>query len=220
MTYGGATVKQALRPFPQYSGIDTYSGGGDHSGHSTYHAGIVRFEKRYAAGLTFQTSYVFSKLLTDSDSYWGSGGAVDQYNRRLEKSIGQFDVTHNFKFGGVYDLPFGKGQSVPDQGRARLCHRRLASEQRELLLERRTGRPSAPTMACLSAVLVPMSLPTMDGSRATAAASIRAATSSSSPTAPVLSQRRVRARHTTASATQRATTRSFACSRTTTRTFP
>ena len=35
---------------PQYNGIDTYSGGGDHSGHSTYHAGIVRFEKRYSKG--------------------------------------------------------------------------------------------------------------------------------------------------------------------------
>ena len=46
------------------------SGGGDHSGHSTYHSGMVRFEKRYSQGLQFQTSYVFSKLLTDSDSYW------------------------------------------------------------------------------------------------------------------------------------------------------
>ena len=59
-----------------------------------------------APGLTIQTSYVFSKLLTDADSYWGnaiggnlnnSGGgggcclAADQYNRgwknRLENSM-------------------------------------------------------------------------------------------------------------------------------------
>src|SRR5262249_11251320 len=40
-----ATVRQALRPYPQFQGIDTSSGGGDHSGHSTYHAGMVRFEK-------------------------------------------------------------------------------------------------------------------------------------------------------------------------------
>lgn len=116
--HGGATVKQALRPFPQFNGIDTYAGGGDHSGHSTYHAAIVRFEKRYAAGLTFQSSYVFSKLLTDSDSYWGSGGAADFGNRGLEKSIGQFDLTHNFKLGGVYDLPFGKGKQYLTGGPA------------------------------------------------------------------------------------------------------
>jgi hypothetical protein len=116
--HGGATVKQALRPYPQYNGIDTYAGGGDHSGHSTYHAFILRFEKRYSAGLTFQTSYVFSKLLTDSDTYWGSGSAADFYNRGLEKSIGQFDVTHNFKLGLVYDLPFGKGRKYLTSGPA------------------------------------------------------------------------------------------------------
>jgi hypothetical protein len=113
-----ATVAQALRPFPQYSGIDTYAGGGDHSGHSTYHALVLSFQKRYTAGLTFQTSYVFSKLLTDSDSYWGGGGSADQYNRRLEKSIGQYDVTHNFKFAATYDLPFGKGRQYLTRGPA------------------------------------------------------------------------------------------------------
>ena len=66
-----ATVAQALRPFPQYTYIDTYAGQGDHSGHSTYHALIIKFNKRVSAGLTFQASYVFSKILTDSDTAWG-----------------------------------------------------------------------------------------------------------------------------------------------------
>jgi hypothetical protein len=66
------TVQQALRPFPQYTVIDTFGGQGDHSGHSTYHAGLIRLEKRYSNGVTFQTSYVFSKLITDADSYWGN----------------------------------------------------------------------------------------------------------------------------------------------------
>lgn len=110
-----ATVARALRPYPQYNAIDTASGGGDHSGHSTYHAGMVRFEKRYSNGVQFQTSYVFSKILTDSDSYWVGGAAMDHYNRGLEKSIGQFDVTHNFKLGAVYDLPFGKGKRFANQ---------------------------------------------------------------------------------------------------------
>jgi outer membrane receptor protein involved in Fe transport len=112
-----ATVQQALRPYPQYSGVDTYTGGGDHSGHSTYHAGIIKFDKRAGHGLTLQTSYVFSKILTDSDSYWGAGStAMDQYNRGLEKSIGQFDVTHNFKLGLVYELPIGKGKPWLNHG--------------------------------------------------------------------------------------------------------
>jgi hypothetical protein len=119
------TVAQALRPFPQYNVIDTFAGQGDHSGHSTYHAAIFKLQKRYANGLIFQGSYVFSKLLTDSDSAWGSaqgttndGYAADQYNRRLEKSIGAYDVSHDFKFSAVYDLPFGKGQKYLATGPA------------------------------------------------------------------------------------------------------
>jgi outer membrane receptor protein involved in Fe transport len=127
------TVKQALRPYPQYTLIDTFGGQGDHSGHSTYHSGLIRFEKRYGHGLTVQSSYVFSKLLTNADSYWGNaiggntsnlnggGGcclAADQFNRGLEKSIGEFDVTHDFKAGFVYDLPFGKGRQYLSHGPA------------------------------------------------------------------------------------------------------
>jgi hypothetical protein len=117
------TVAQALRPYPQYNVIDTYAGQGDHSGHSTYHALILKFQKRLTAGLTFQGSYAFSKLLTDSDSAWGNTGngplySADQYDRRLEKSIGGFDVTHDFKFSTVYDLPFGRGRKYLTKGPA------------------------------------------------------------------------------------------------------
>jgi hypothetical protein len=94
------------------------AGGGDHSGHSTYHAAIVKLERRFSSGMTFQTSYVFSKILTDSDSYWPGSAAADFYNRGLEKSIGQYDVTHNFKMSIVYDLPFGKGKPWLNHGAA------------------------------------------------------------------------------------------------------
>ena len=113
-----ATVAQALRPFPQYTIIDTYAGQGDHSGHSTYHAFLLKFQKRLSHGLTVQSSYVFSKILTDADTAWGEGYAADQFNRRLEKSIGQFDVTHDFKFAAVYDLPFGRGNQYLTHGPA------------------------------------------------------------------------------------------------------
>src|SRR6266446_5141537 len=118
-TNGRATVAQALRPFPQYNTIDTASGGGDHSGHSTYHAAIFRLEQRYNNGLQFQTSYVFSKILTDADSYWQASDfprAADHFNRGLDKSIGAYDVTHNFKLGLVYEVPFGKGKSMLNHG--------------------------------------------------------------------------------------------------------
>ena len=61
---------------------------------------------------------MFSKLFTDSDTYWVTDNprAADQYNRRLEKSIGYYDITHNFKLGLVYDLPLGKGRKYLTRG--------------------------------------------------------------------------------------------------------
>jgi hypothetical protein len=110
------SVAQALRPYPQYQDINTWSGHGDKSGHSTYHSMVVKLDKRYAAGLSMNVSYVLSKLLTDADSYDADNRAADQYNRRLEKSIGQYDQTHSFKFNYVYELPFGKGKSMLPSG--------------------------------------------------------------------------------------------------------
>jgi len=111
------SVAQALRPFPMYQTIDTGGGQGDKSGHSSYHALVLKLDRRFAGGTIFQGSYVFSKILTDSDRYDGGAAAMDQYNRRLEKSIGQFDQTHNIKFSFVADLPFGKGRRfLPNQG--------------------------------------------------------------------------------------------------------
>lgn len=100
----------SLRPFPQFAEIDTAGGVGDRSGSSKYHAVIMKLEKRYASGFTVLGSYVFSKILTDADSAWVGGRAMDHYNRSLEYSIGQLDQTHNAKLSYVYDLPIGKGR--------------------------------------------------------------------------------------------------------------
>lgn len=104
------TAGQALRPFPQYTSIQTGAREGDKSGHSTYHAFVLKLDRRFSQGLTFQWNYVFSKILTDSDSYGVEGGSQDQFNRRLEKSIGAYDQTHALKLNTLYELPFGKGK--------------------------------------------------------------------------------------------------------------
>jgi hypothetical protein len=112
------SVAQALRPFPQFLDIQTREGHGDKSGHSSYHAWVVKLERRYSRGLTLQSNYVLSKLLTDADSYDGDNSAMDHYNRRLEKSIGEYDLTHNAKFSYIYELPFGKGKAFLSSGPA------------------------------------------------------------------------------------------------------
>jgi Carboxypeptidase regulatory-like domain/TonB dependent receptor-like, beta-barrel len=104
------SVAQALRPFPQYLNVVTGAQNGDKSGHSAYHAMVIKAERRFSQGLLFQWNYTFSKLLTDSDSYFTGTGAQDQYNRRAEKSIGQFDQTHALKLNTLYELPWGAGR--------------------------------------------------------------------------------------------------------------
>ena len=109
------TLLRSLRPFPQYNNILTGSGG-DHSGHSSYHSMILKVTRRYARDLMIDASYVFSKMFTDSDSMWGSGVAMDMYNRRLDKALSAADRTHEAKINYVYNLPVGHGQKYLKKG--------------------------------------------------------------------------------------------------------
>ena len=110
------TLAQSLRPYPQYTGITT-SSGGDHSGHSSYHSLIVKVTRRYGNGLVIDASYVLSKMFTDADTMWANGPAsVDQYNRRLEKALSAYDRTHDAKINYVYELPIGPGKHFLPRG--------------------------------------------------------------------------------------------------------
>jgi len=111
------TVGQALRPFPQYGGINTSGDGGDRSGNSTYHALIFKLDKRYSNGLQLLGSYVISKMFTTAEgANASSGGSMDAYNLKLEKDLSQSDQTHSIKLNYSYELPFGKGKKWANQG--------------------------------------------------------------------------------------------------------
>ncbi len=109
------TLARALRPYPQYNNINTGSGG-DHSGHSSYHSLIVKVTRRYSSDLMIDSSYVLSKMFTDSDSMWGSGAAISHFNRRLEKALSAYDRTHEAKINYVYELPIGPGKKLLKSG--------------------------------------------------------------------------------------------------------
>jgi hypothetical protein len=111
------TVQRALSPFPQYASIITNGGQpasvGERAGNSTYHALIVKLDRRFTNGLSFLGSYVLSKQFTDSESgAIGGGGALDHYNKRLDKSLAGSDQTHVARIAFSYDLPFGKGKAL------------------------------------------------------------------------------------------------------------
>jgi hypothetical protein len=109
------TVAQALRPFPQYGNIRMAVGGGDKSGSSKYHAVVFKLNQRMTHGLSLQSSYTWSRIMTDSDSF-SAGSSMDTARPELEWSIGALDQTHNIKINTVYELPFGNGRRWLNEG--------------------------------------------------------------------------------------------------------
>lgn len=87
------------------------------SGNSNYHALQTRIEKRFSQGLSFLTSYVWSKTLSDSRGGADAGGtapnAVQDYkNLRAEKSLADEHSPHRFVSSINYELPVGRGRPL------------------------------------------------------------------------------------------------------------
>ncbi len=89
-----------------------------HSAQSNYHALLVRIEKRYTSGLSWLTSYSWSKAITNAPQFRNAGGASgaensppqDSHNLRLERGLASFDVRHRLVNSLVWDLPVGSGR--------------------------------------------------------------------------------------------------------------
>lgn len=97
---------QDYRPFPHFGTINLRS----NLGHSTYHSGTVKLEKRYSKGINFLTFYTFSKNLD-------SGASVAPLqNRSLGKGRTDYDRNHRFVASVTYELPFGRGKKWLNRG--------------------------------------------------------------------------------------------------------
>jgi hypothetical protein len=106
-------LQQALRPYPQFSNVDS-NAGGQNDGHSTFHALETSFEHRFSHGLYLLASYTFAKLISTTngeDANRTSLGAVqNQYDRRNDKAVASQDTPHNLRISYIYELPIGRGK--------------------------------------------------------------------------------------------------------------
>jgi Carboxypeptidase regulatory-like domain len=112
------TVAQALRPYPQYGGINNRL---ESQGQSWYNAVKIDLQRRFAGGVQFGASYTFSKFLTDAaeDLYGGSpitGVLQNPRDRRSLRSIAPGSYPHSFVVYYLAELPFGKGKRYLDRG--------------------------------------------------------------------------------------------------------
>ncbi len=103
---------QNYRPYPNFGEIDTWS----NYGHSSYHAGTVKVEKRLSReGLTLTGFYTRSKAIDDCDNEQVCTGET-YYNRSLEKGRAGFDLTNRAVAYVTYELPVGKGRKLMNHG--------------------------------------------------------------------------------------------------------
>jgi hypothetical protein len=88
---------------------------------SFYHAFSIRAEKRFANGLQFQSHYTFSKTIDDASTSKGGGNdgpggigvaqKLSWYDKRADRAVSPFDLTHSFTISYSYQLPFGRSAS-------------------------------------------------------------------------------------------------------------
>lgn len=120
----GATVGQALRPWPQYGDVDNPL---NPIGSVSYNGLQASLQKRFSRGLTFLLSYTFSKTIGDVDSNSGpSAGAENAiyagsffqnyYDSKSERSVTSSDIPHDVALSYTYELPIGKGKPFLNRG--------------------------------------------------------------------------------------------------------
>jgi hypothetical protein len=102
------TSFQNYRPYTQFGDVTLRNA---NLGHSTYHAGTVKLEKRFSQGFNFLTFYTRSKAIDSA-----SGGVAPIGNRTLNKARASYDREHRFVGSVTYDLPFGKGRRFLNKG--------------------------------------------------------------------------------------------------------
>jgi hypothetical protein len=103
---------QNYLPFPNFGAINFRS----NFGHSTYHGGTVRLERRFAHGLIFQTFFTLSKAIDSQDTDNSGSGVAPIQDRSLEKARAGYDRPKRYFNSITYELPVGKGRYFLNRG--------------------------------------------------------------------------------------------------------
>jgi trimeric autotransporter adhesin len=87
-------------------------------GNSIFHAGQVRFTRRFATGISGNLLYTFSKSIDDVSSFSGVGGATAQFinNLGLERGLSSFDQRHRLSGTFLLSSPVGVHGMLRNRG--------------------------------------------------------------------------------------------------------
>lgn len=96
---------QSRRPYPNFGTINMF----DRMGNASYHGLTASLEKRFSSGLSFLTSYTWSKAL-DTGTDINSDPIKQPGDAHSYRSLAAIDTGHRFVASYSYELPFGKGK--------------------------------------------------------------------------------------------------------------
>jgi len=135
----------ATRPNPYVGSTQTWM----YLGNSSYHGGSVSLTKRARSGLTFKTSYTFSKVMDInsgllSGAHQNEGSTVlTRFNQRLNKGIASYSVAHDFTSNFLYQLPFGNGRAF-GSGATGWVEKLIGNWQWNGIVRTQSGFPAVP----------------------------------------------------------------------------
>ncbi len=108
---------QLLRPYPQFLNFKAINVG---AGHSSYEAGQLTVERRFAQGLAVTLGYAYSKALDNVGEMTSVAGTMngfqDNYCFVCDKARSDQDQRHALRWSTRYELPFGPGKPMLNHG--------------------------------------------------------------------------------------------------------
>jgi hypothetical protein len=114
---GAATVarQQLLRPFSAFGDINLLF---SDQNRARYDSMVLKAQKRFSMGLSFLTTYTFSKNFDASSGGAGNNlnagnvGPQNPYDMAAEYSLSNVDAPHRFSGAFTYELPIGLNRAI------------------------------------------------------------------------------------------------------------
>lgn len=104
------------RPNPRFEDINIL----ESRASSNYHSLQARFQQRLQAGFTLLGSYTYAKSIDNASGFFSSAGDANfpqnSLNLAAERGRSNFDIRHRFTGTYSWDLPFGKGKNLLNDG--------------------------------------------------------------------------------------------------------
>jgi hypothetical protein len=94
--------QQLLRPYPQFTQVQSRN----YDGSSSYQSAQFRLEKRFDRGFSFLTTYTLSRFEERNFALNAQDGPAGIYETRRS----DVDVPHRIVVNGIWELPFGRGR--------------------------------------------------------------------------------------------------------------